>query len=50
MKSGLICPAFAASMIPAVANAQLTVDMGRITHAPKKCFLPVRLCIEKFRS
>ena len=31
MKSGLISLTFAISMIPAVANAQLTIDMGRIT-------------------
>ena len=31
MKSGLICLAFAISMIPVAANAQLTIDMGRIT-------------------
>ena len=31
MKSGLICLAFAVSLIPAVASAQLTIDMGRIT-------------------
>jgi hypothetical protein len=31
MKSGLICLAFAVSMISAAANAQLTIDMGRIT-------------------
>src|SRR6202167_1202044 len=31
MKSGLNCLAVAISMIPVVANAQLTIDMGRIT-------------------
>jgi HdeA/HdeB family len=31
MRTGLICLTFAISMIPAVANAQLTIDMGRIT-------------------
>ena len=31
MKSGLSCLAFAISMIPVAANAQLTIDMGRIT-------------------
>jgi HdeA/HdeB family len=31
MRSGLICLTFAMSMIPVVANAQLTIDMGNIT-------------------
>ena len=31
MRSGLICLTFAISIIPAVANAQLTIDMARIT-------------------
>jgi HdeA/HdeB family len=31
MRSGLICLAFAIPMIPVVANAQLTIDMGSIT-------------------
>ena len=31
MRSGLICLTFAISIIPAAANAQLTIDMGRIT-------------------
>jgi hypothetical protein len=31
MRSGLICLTFAISIMPAVANAQLTVDMGKIT-------------------
>jgi hypothetical protein len=31
MKSGLNCLAVAISMMPVVANAQLTIDMGRIT-------------------
>lgn len=31
MRPGLICLTFAISIIPAVANAQLTIDMGRIT-------------------
>jgi len=30
MKSGLICLAFAVSLIPAVAIAQVTIDMGSI--------------------
>ena len=31
MRSGLICLTFAISIIPVAANAQLTIDMGRIT-------------------
>ena len=31
MRSGLICLTFAISIIPVVANAQLTIDMGNIT-------------------
>jgi HdeA/HdeB family len=31
MRSGLICLTFAISIIPGVAHAQLTIDMGRIT-------------------
>jgi hypothetical protein len=31
MRSGLICLTFVISIIPVVANAQLTIDMGRIT-------------------
>jgi hypothetical protein len=31
MRSGLICLAFATLTIPVTANAQVTIDMGRIT-------------------
>jgi hypothetical protein len=31
MRSGLICLTVAISIIPAVANAQLTIDVGNIT-------------------
>lgn len=31
MRTGLICLTFAISIIPVVANAQLTIDMGNIT-------------------
>jgi hypothetical protein len=31
MRSGLICLTFAISIIPVVANAQVTIDMGSIT-------------------
>jgi hypothetical protein len=31
MRSGLICLTFTISIIPVVANAQLTIDMGNIT-------------------
>ena len=31
MRSGLICLTFAIPMVPAGANAQLTIDMGNIT-------------------
>ena len=42
MKSGLICLAFAVSMIPAAANAQLTIDMGRITCEQYLAMPPLR--------
>jgi hypothetical protein len=31
MKRGLICLTFAISLVPVAANAQLTIDMNRIT-------------------